>query len=57
MTEISLNLITSVLFTCFAVINVNKVFYKKYYCMWMDELDYIFYLFGRELKVLVGSSR
>lgn len=57
MTEISLNLITSVLFTCLAVINVNKVFYKKYYCMWMDELDYIFYLFGRELKVLVGSSR
>lgn len=43
MTEICLNSITSVLFTHLALINVNKVLYNKYYCMWMNYLDYFFY--------------
>lgn len=43
MTEICLNLITSVLFTQPALINMNKVLYNKYYCGWTIDLDYFFY--------------
>lgn len=43
MTEICLNLITSLLFTHPALINMNKVLYNKYYCTWTDDLDHFFY--------------
>lgn len=37
-----MNLITFVLLTCLALVNINEVLYNRYYCTQLDGLEYFF---------------